>query len=264
MKNKIFAALLAVCMALPLVGCGEVKEKTEVTKRTRSEKENVSSPEEANQSTPPVSGSSSAPVIESTSTPVSEPESTDISSAGDEFPMPDLVNMTWEEADQKYGEYLTLVASQEYSDVEKGRIIRHDSPEGSLVKPGQTVAVTVSAGSNTNSVEVPKLTGISIAEAQKKCGESHLNPTIKPVSSTLPEGTVIAQSIKPGEMVDRNTAIELTVSAGKAPTVTADLNIMVPSSASGVFEFQYYVDGKLQVTADPDIRDLSIANSRTI
>ncbi len=251
--------------------------------------------------------------------------------ANGEFYMPNLVNMTWDEANQKYGSYLTLVGTTENSDVEKDHIIRHDPPEGRRVKLNQTIAVTVSAGRRmseifdfknrqasyaiqqleregfktnitsrvddtipkdcvietippahtmaeqgttvviivsmgpkNSSVEVPKLTEITIDEAQKKCNESYLNPIIKHVSSELPEGMVIEQSIEPGKMVDRNTTIELTVSSGEMPTATANLNITIPAGITGEFEFRYFVNGKLQNTAEPDIRDLSLSSNRSI
>ncbi len=248
-----------------------------------------------------------------------------------EFNMPNLVNMTWDEANQKYGGYLTLVGTTENSDVEKDHIIEHDPPAGRRVKLGQTIAVTVSAGKRmseifdfrnrqasyaiqqleregfkttttsrkddtipkdcvietnppahtmaeqgttvvvivsmgplNSSVEVPKLTEISIDEAQQKCNESYLNPKIKLVSSELPEGTVIEQSIEPGKMVDRNTTIELTVSSGEVPTITTTVTIAIPAGITGEFEFRYFVNGTLQNTAEPDIRDLSLSSNRSI
>lgn len=248
-----------------------------------------------------------------------------------EFTMPNLVGMTWDDASQKYGDYLTLVPVQEYNEAPKDQIFEQDPPDGRTVKlnqaitvkvsngkkmieifdfkgrtatyavqqleregftariiqnlsedvakdcvietrpaahtmaeQGSTVIVIVSLGSKNSSVEVPKLTEMSIDDAQKLCESSGLVPKMEEVNSDKPKGEVVEQSVEPGTMVDKNTTITLRVSSGEVPTRTADINIAIPAGYSGEFEFRYFVGGALVSLAQPDIRDVSLSSNRII
>lgn len=247
-----------------------------------------------------------------------------------EFVMPNLVGMTWDEANEQYGSYIHLDPIQEYNDAPKNQIFEQDPPNGRTAKLNQTVTVKVSngrkmieifdfktrplanvksqlerdgfqvtitsshsdeiakdcvietkppahtmaeqgsvvnvivsLGPKNSSIKVPKLTDMTIDAAQKLCEENYLIPQVEQVSSELPEGTVLEQSIEQGTMVDRNTIIILKVSSGEIPVVTTDINIVIPTGYSGEFEFRYFVDSKLVAQAEPDIRDVSLSSNRT-
>ena len=249
----------------------------------------------------------------------------------DEFMMPNLIGMTWEEANAKYGRLVTFVADQQYNDAPKDQIFDQEPPADRRVKTkatvnvkvsagrklieiydfrtrpaetaiqqlkrdgfnptsifreddtiakdcvietnppahtmaeqGSSVVVIVSMGSKNSSVQVPKLIDHTIDEAQKMCNELYLNIKIDTVNSDKPYGTVLAQSIEEGRLVDKNTTIVLTISSGEMPTITANLNITIPIGVTGEFELRYFVDGKLVSLPEPDIRDLSLSSNRSI
>ena len=76
------------------------------------------------------------------------------------------------------------------------------------------VDLFVSKGAKPTSAEMPNIVGESLNEAQKKIEESGLavgKISYKNDSSLLP-GTVIAQSVSPGENVPLSTSVSITVS----------------------------------------------------
>ncbi len=250
---------------------------------------------------------------------------------GDEILMPQLIGMTWEEADAKYSSYLTLVAEQQWSEYTKDEIFEQEFPEGRKVKVGTTVTVKVSKGIREVEIQdltdrtleaaerqlrkdgfevtryfeesddipmnniirteppahtmwpvgskvtlivslgpeetqmsVPKLTNMPYEDALKRCEEYFLNPEITWVDSEEEKGTVLSQSIEPGEWVDRNTDIELEVSSGEIPIVEKPVLLTVPKRAEGEFQFQYFVDGLLDTERGEEIRDVGLASNKEI
>jgi eukaryotic-like serine/threonine-protein kinase len=86
------------------------------------------------------------------------------------------------------------------------------------VKKGTTIAVTVSSGSLTRTIQVPDLTGKSLVEAQKLIEHSHLtlgNVTFQVNAELLPN-TVVEQIPSAGTAVDSGMVVDLfVVKAGK-------------------------------------------------
>jgi eukaryotic-like serine/threonine-protein kinase len=85
---------------------------------------------------------------------------------------------------------------------------------GTTISRDMKVDLFISKGTKTTSAEMPNIVGESLNEAQKKIEESGLTVGkigYKNDPSLLP-GTVVAQSIYPGENVPLSTSVDMTVS----------------------------------------------------
>lgn len=85
---------------------------------------------------------------------------------------------------------------------------------GTTISRDMKVDLHISKGAKPTSTEMPNIVGESVTEAQKKIEESGL--TVGKISykndpSLLP-GTVVAQSVSPGENVPLSTSVAITVS----------------------------------------------------
>ncbi len=85
---------------------------------------------------------------------------------GDEFEMPNLLGMQWEDALREYSRYINLVAQEEWSEVTKGEIFDQDKPETRRVKVGSTVTVKVSKG--LKMVEIQDFTNRTLDATEKQ------------------------------------------------------------------------------------------------
>lgn len=149
--------------------------------------------------------------------------------------------------------------------IPKNYVIRTTPPAHDMAEEGDTVTVIISMGSKDSSVTVPKLTDITLSEAQRICTEHFLVPEVEYVSSEKPEGMVLTQSIEVGSLADKNTTIKLTVSTGEIPTISAEVEVVLPVGYTGDFQFWYYVGGSLDtVKGGSDVRDISLSSARTI
>ena len=249
----------------------------------------------------------------------------------DEFLMPDLIGMTWDEANEKYSRYMTLIPQQEWSDAAKDQIFEQEYPEGRKIKTGtevkvkvsmgirqveiqdvsflsasaaenklikdgfkvkktyiesdevqkdyvirteppaheladqgSTVVLLVSLGSEDSEVYVPDFVKLPLNVALERAEEYSLVAEVEYEDNDKYEkDTVIRQSIEPGNVVDRDTRIILTVSSGKIGEITKKLTFTLPKKATGEFEFRYFVNGIL----DPDSSvtlDVGLASSKTM
>lgn len=258
-------------------------------------------------------------------------DSSDVSvTDSDEFIMPNLVGLSWEDALSKYSSYLDLQAQQEWSTYTKDEIFDQDLAEGRKVKvgasvtvkvsmgikqieiqdlsnrtrdaaerqlkkdgfvvsstfeendevskdyvvrtipeahemapQGSTVILVVSLGATDTPVYVPKLTGMPVETALKRCDEYHLVPKVDYVASEEEKGTVLEQNLEPNSVVDRETEIILKVSSGEIPEAEKNITITLPKKAEGEFEFRYYIDGVLDDEAT-ETRDIGLSASKTI
>jgi serine/threonine-protein kinase len=96
---------------------------------------------------------------------------------------------------------------------------------------GETVTITV--GKRPAQVEVPDLTGLTQEQAVTALEERHLTlgtPTTQP--SEEPEGTVVSQNPLPGENVERNSAVDIVLSAGPETVTVPELTCLTYGKAS--------------------------------
>lgn len=146
-------------------------------------------------------------------------------SQGREVEVPDLSNMTIDQAEESLKEVgLSLgKTNSEYSDtVEKDKIIDQSPKADEKVQSGSEIDISVSLGKKepeVKNVSVPNLVGqteenaISIADSS---GISVRNINYE-YSDTIEKGVVISQSISANTEVAENSKIDLVVSNGKDP-----------------------------------------------
>lgn len=138
--------------------------------------------------------------------------------ADDEFLMPNLIGMTWDEAKNTYGNVINLVAQQEWSTVTKDEIFDQDFVEGRKLKVGATVTVKVSKG--IKQIEVQDLT-----ERTADAAERQLKKDGFKVSKTYTEDDVVAKDYvirtipAAHEMAPQGSTVVLVISMGPEDTI---------------------------------------------
>jgi serine/threonine-protein kinase len=140
----------------------------------------------------------------------------------EETDVPDLRGMTVDEAKEaatKAG-FTAVEAETQYSDdVEEGKVISQTPSSGGKAKPGSTIELVVSRGSET--VSVPNVIGMTEDQAYQTLQDAGFGVNVKArdYSDTQKEGRVMKQDplydkVKPG------TTISITISLGPEPTTT--------------------------------------------
>lgn len=146
------------------------------------------------------------------------------STAGRYTVVPALANSTETEAIQiATANDMTISFESLYSEtVPKDRVISSNPPAGERVLKRSQVRAVVSLGPER--YEVPKLAGITLAEAQAALTRQNLatGEVTQEFSPTVSEGVVMSASRKAGEMVKKATAVNLTVSKGPQPIPVTD------------------------------------------
>ena len=103
----------------------------------------------------------------------------------------------------------------------EGYVIETSPANGEPLTSGQTVTLVVSLGPDIELVEVPTLVGEDVDEALALIAKAGLqNGSIRNDDSDLPKGTVTFQSIDGGQMVKKDTVINLRVSSGPQEAAT--------------------------------------------
>ena len=111
---------------------------------------------------------------------------------------------------------LSYTVEEEYSDREKGTVIRTYPSEGAVLSTGDSVRLTVSSGQKEIFSEIPSLSGLTENEALiLLSAHGLLAGDITYVRSDRPIGIVISQSPSAHSNVKNGTSVSFTVSAGK-------------------------------------------------
>lgn len=147
-------------------------------------------------------------------------------------------------------------------DIAEGHVIKTTPEAHEFLPQGSTVVIVVSNGAADKMFYMPKLVGMPMEDATKRCEEYKLNATLKPKDSDREKGEIIEQSIKEGEKVSPNTEVVLTYSTGETPEKECEIDITLPTNITGEFKFRYFVDGELSGETNPI--DVSLAGSKTI
>ncbi len=115
---------------------------------------------------------------------------------------------------------VTYVESDNY---ESGIVISADVSVGTMLEEGSTVVLTVSSG--TQGIEVPKVTGLSKAEAVSTLESLGfvVNPT-ESYSEEVAKGNIISQTPEAGNKAPSGSAVTIRISLGKEET-----KVRVPS-----------------------------------
>ncbi|MEC4175120.1 Stk1 family PASTA domain-containing Ser/Thr kinase [Adlercreutzia sp. R7] len=140
-----------------------------------------------------------------------------ISRGSESVSVPNVVGASEDDATQQLQDAgFGVEVKREYSDdVKEGRVIKQN-PLNDKVKPGSTVTITVSRGSDT--VEVPSVVGSSRDSAESTLRDAGFEVSVKEdYSSDVKEGRVISQSPSGGSKKPGST-VTITVSKGPEPT----------------------------------------------
>ena len=142
-----------------------------------------------------------------------------VSAGVSETKMPPLVNLTRQNAEQQLnalGLNLNIQIEERKDDIyTEGYVIQTDPVSDTPLTSGQTVTLVVSLGPDIELTEVPTLVGEDVDKALQMIADAGLqNGSIRSDDSDLPAGTVTFQSIDGGQMVKKDTVINLRVSKG--------------------------------------------------
>lgn len=108
---------------------------------------------------------------------------------------------------------LRVVTAVQASNAPEGRVLDMQPTAGTVLLRGDTVTLTVSAGTPTQTVKVPDLTGVSRADALVQLWLSQLSVgDVIEISADAPDGTVVRQSHRAGTVVRAGTRITLYIS----------------------------------------------------
>jgi beta-lactam-binding protein with PASTA domain len=114
---------------------------------------------------------------------------------------------------------LTPQVQQVDSNQPAGLVLSQDPAAGAKVAGGTQVRLAVSKGPEM--VTVPSLRGLSLENATQKLADAGLTARVISVSSSEPQGTVIAQDPAGGQKVKTGSAVRINVSQGQATTTAA-------------------------------------------
>lgn len=164
--------------------------------------------------------------------------------------IPDVANMDEDEAKAALTDLgFTVRRVSEESTMEagfeKGKAMRTEPEAGTVVEAGQTIVLYVSAGIAVDEVKVPELVDKTMEEVEIEI--AHLNLVLVPeeVESDKPEGTILEQSIEPGEIVVSGTEIAVKVSNGVAPEGEVAFGLYLPSIATGRYTIDFSIGNEI-------------------
>lgn len=153
----------------------------------------------------------------------------------DEVKVPDLLHMTYEEAESEVVKLgLSIARGEDVSsdDIAQGLVAQQMPVEGSNVKKGKTVTVRLSSG--PGEIEVPDLINMTYEEAEEALknaglgiekGESVFSTSIEP-DRVAKQTPLASNSAKPGE----NVIVNLSKGEDNTPIEVPDLVGMMYSS----------------------------------
>ena len=140
---------------------------------------------------------------------------------GDEIEMPDIVEMTVNEAQDSLekSDFNVIIADSVYdAHYPEGTIVEQMPVAFSTVKKGRNVYLTVSNGEKP--IIMPNLFGMSPRDAELKLNSLGLKlyTTLQVYNDLYPAGAVIAQNQPKDEPVTKNSRITITISLGAMPS----------------------------------------------
>jgi beta-lactam-binding protein with PASTA domain len=138
--------------------------------------------------------------------------------------VPDVEGLIEEQARQKLtaSGFKVDVRKRGSSAVEAGKVLDQSPAGGERVEEGAGVVLDV--GDGPASVEVPKVVGLSVSEAQARLGEANLTvgSQRKVASDTADKGVVVQQGYPAGTEVRPGIAVNIGVSSGPRQLAAPD------------------------------------------
>lgn len=147
-----------------------------------------------------------------------------VSIGAEPMTIPYVYGNTWEQAEQKLKDYeLKPVREDMFSaEIAAGSVVATDPPKESIVKAGDTIKVFVSKGPEVVQTAVPSLIGKTKEQATTLLTDAGLvlGEVSEEASETYPSGQITYQDTTAGELVDRGTKVNVTVSTGPETSET--------------------------------------------
>lgn len=173
------------------------------------------------------------------------------------FKNPNFVGQTQNDAKKAaVNVELTLTfTNKACEDEPKGNICDQDPKAGVDVKKGDTIALVVSTGAPK--VVVPSVLGDKVDEATKTLEGDEYQLDVKTVSKESPEapGTVLEQSLKVGDEVEKGTTITLTVAKEEEKSTVPDVTDLDCDTAKQQVEANGLVGECTEVPTEDDNQD---------
>lgn len=136
----------------------------------------------------------------------------------DSIELPDLTNVSENQAKILLDrEGLRYNIERENSDeIEEGHVIKTEPAAESTLNSGDSVTLYISLGKETEEIEVPKIIGLSEAEAIKALEDAELvaGSVGRENSNTVEKGKVIRQDVTAGNKLAKGASVGFTVSNG--------------------------------------------------
>lgn len=132
-----------------------------------------------------------------------------------------------------------------------GSILRQTPPPGTKVREGKTIRVVVSQGGET--VFAPSIMGLPLRNAEMLLRQSQL--TLGEVSESfslrMEKGLVLSQEPRAETSVERNSMVNLVVSAGRPPADVTLIPEFVRKNVAEVSQWASSKGVKLSIEKDP-------------
>lgn len=161
-----------------------------------------------------------------------------LSKGAERFKVPQLYGLTEEQATKSLEDANLSKGnvSKEFDPVAPiGTVIGADPSWGAQLKAGAAVNLTLSKGHEP--VEVPKLAGLSEAEATSMLKDLKFDvATTEEYSDSVTAGNVISSDPHKGAMADYGSTVTLTISKGPEPIVVPDVVDMLQADAVATLE----------------------------
>ena len=174
-----------------------------------------------------------------------------------EFLMPNLAGMSWDEANSKYSKYLKLNAQQEWSTYDKDQIFDQEYAEGRKVKIGTEVTVKVSKG--IRQIEIQDLTNLSISIAETKLQkDGFVVRKSFDESDDVEKDTVIRTEPAAHEMAPEGSTVVLVISLGPKDTQVnvpkfVDLPLTIAIQRADEYHLKYQVEYEANEDYEKDV-----------
>ena len=154
----------------------------------------------------------------------------------DKIETPSFLGMTVEEATleaEKFELVIVVSESEQNVNYEPGEITRQNPSEGTKVAKGTEVKVTVSEEKPEEPVQMPKVTGKDITEAEAELRALGLEPISEYKEDVEKENMVISQSPVEGYELEKGSRVKLTVSSGLDQSIVTVPNVVGMDQAAG-------------------------------
>jgi beta-lactam-binding protein with PASTA domain/serine/threonine protein kinase len=176
-------------------------------------------------------------------------------------PTPDVVGLTFDQAGellQAEGLSITAAAEAYSEETPRGSIISTDPQAGAGIRPGGTVAATVSLGPERYAVPDVRGTDPEIATEAIVAAGLATGGRVEVFDDAVPAGQVARTEPAIGDLVPPDTSIDLLISKGPEPVEIEDVTGRKQAVAVNRLE-----DAGLQVTTTEEFSD-AIAEGRVI